>query len=224
MVAGVIDAMIVPTLNQVDGLMRLLASIDHWVGELVVVDNGSRWPRGDRLRMPVVPHAARQHLVEVPHNLGVAGSWNLGIKATPHAERWLVVNDDAWFPPGSLQRLDEQSSPLALTLSGASPEWSCFVLGAEVVKRVGLFDERFHPAYFEDNDFERRCLLAEVPVVRTGIEVGHDNSSTLASGVGRGDTYMENMELHHRKAMDGDTSWGWDLTRRRAQGWEPHAR
>lgn len=219
-----IDAVIVPTLNQTERLYRLLASIDAPVGDLVIIDNGLRWPRGDRLRVPVVPIAARQHVIELPANLGVAGSWNLGIKVTPHASRWLICNDDTVFGPGSLTCLDQQARRDAVTLSAAEPSWSCFVLGDQVVDRVGLFDERFHPAYFEDTDYARRCVMAGVDVVRVNAPVGHDNSSTLNSGVGRGDTYMDNLDLHHHKAESGDTSWGWELSRRRALGWEPHAR
>jgi GT2 family glycosyltransferase len=223
-VVGVIDAVIVPTLNQTDRLFRLLDSIDAPVGELVVIDNGLRWPRGHRLHLPVVRHAQHQTLVELPGNLGVAGAWNLGIKTTPWASRWLIVNDDAWFPEGALAELDRLSSSTAVTLSAATPPWSCFVLGCDAVAQVGLFDERFHPAYFEDTDYERRCHIAGIEVVSTAVDVHHDNSSTLASGVGRGDTYMDNLDLHHRKAIDSDTSWGWDLTRRRNLGWENDAR
>lgn len=218
-----IDVMIVPTLNQEQRLHRLLATIDHPIGELVVVDNGYRWPRGFRLPFPVVRHAVRQTLIELPANLGVAGAWNLGIKVTPHATRWLMVNDDAWFAPGSLGELDRVATPDVVTFAACQPAWSCFVLGADVVRKVGLFDERFHPAYFEDTDYARRCEAAGVTPRQTSIPVNHENSSTLATGIGRDDTFGENAAFHALKTETGDMTWGWDLDKRRTLGWEPHA-
>lgn len=219
-----IDAVIVPTLNQTDRLIRLLDSLDRPVGDVVIIDNGRRWPRGVALDGLHVRDCRSLSVVELPANLGVAGAWNLGIKCTPHADRWLIVNDDAWLPPGSLQELDSMSSRSTVTLSGSTPPWSCFVLGDEVVQRVGLFDERFHPAYFEDTDYERRCCDAGVDVVATRVVVNHDNSSTLASGVGKGETYLENASFHNVKTAAGDMSWGWELDRRRALGWDIDAR
>jgi GT2 family glycosyltransferase len=216
----VIEAVIVPTLNQTDKLCRLLDSIDRPVGDVVIIDNGVRWPRGSRLDVPRVRDCRSQTVIEIPHNLGVAGSWNLGIKVTPHADRWLIVNDDSWLEPGSLQVLDSESDRWSVTTAQIVPPWSCFVIGDDVVRRVGLFDERLYPAYFEDTDYARRCELAGVTVRPASAPVQHDNSSTLASGVGRGDTYMDNLDLHHRKATSDDLSWGWDLDRRRSLDWE----
>jgi GT2 family glycosyltransferase len=47
-----------------------------------------------------------------------------------------------------------------------------------VVGKVGLFDEGFYPAYFEDNDYQRRCERAGVQI-SYGPDVDHKNSSTL---------------------------------------------
>jgi hypothetical protein len=46
---------------------------------------------------------------------------------------------------------------------------------------VGLFDENFVPAYFEDNDFDYRCRLAEVPFTGLPAGMSHKISSTLRS-------------------------------------------
>lgn len=215
-----IDAVIIPTLNQTDRLCRLIESFDRPVGDVVIIDNGVRWPRGARLDIPRVRACRSQTVLEIPNNLGVAASWNLGIKVLPHADRWLIVNDDAWLHEGSLQVLDSESDRTSVTFADVNPSWSCFVLGDDVVRKVGLFDERLYPAYFEDTDYARRCDLAGVPVRTVYAPVSHDNSSTLASGVGRGDTYMDNLSLHHAKATTDDRSWGWDLDRRRALDWE----
>jgi hypothetical protein len=40
-----------------------------------------------------------------------------------------------------------------------APDYSCFAIGAEYVRRIGRFDENFDPCYFEDNDSHRRIRL-----------------------------------------------------------------
>lgn len=40
------------------------------------------------------------------------------------------------------------------------PNFSFFMITPETVQKVGMFDEDFFPAYFEDNDYHYRCKLA----------------------------------------------------------------
>jgi GT2 family glycosyltransferase len=215
----VISALVVPVLNRPDLLQRMLASIDHPVEHLAIIDNGHVLPPGKQ----VVENVQRTHVITMPWNLGVAGSWNLGIKSLPFAPWWLIVNSDAHFPPGSLARMEQAARPDALVMSAASPRWACFALGEDVVRRVGLFDEALHPAYFEDNDYTRRCEAAGVPIVHTGIPVHHDNSSTLAGGYQRANdrSFPANHAYYADKVARGDLSAGeWSLDRRRDLSWD----
>jgi GT2 family glycosyltransferase len=68
-----------------------------------------------------------------------------------------------------------------------------FLLKRFAFERVGRFDERFYPAYFEDNDYHRRMKLAgikEAFVEDTGYE--HVGSATLKS------FSPEETQEHHR--------------------------
>ena len=58
------------------------------------------------------------------------------------------------------------------------PDFSCFMIRTEAVKelaekehenekRPGLFDEKFFPAYFEDNDYHYRLQLAGLKAIKT---------------------------------------------------------
>lgn len=211
--------MIVPILTRPELLRRMLGSIDYPVKHLIIVDNGGCLPIGRQ----VVGNVQRTSMIHMPANLGVAGSWNLGIKAAPFAEWWLVVNFDAWFPAGSLARFDNKANRGALTLSGGSPPWCAFAIGDDVVSRVGLFDEALHPAYFEDNDYVRRCEAAGVAVVQSDIPVHHDNSSTLAAGYqARNDvTFQSNAAYYRDKVAREDFTAGeWSLARRRDLSWD----
>lgn len=211
-----IPALIVPVLTRYDLLDEMLTTLDHPVDHLIVIDNG------DELECVSPRHARRVTMLNVPANLGVAGSWNLGIKCAPFASWWLIANFDVTWPAGSLARFAEEASRDTLLLSGGAPPWCAFALGDNVVQRVGLFDERLHPAYFEDNDYERRVQSAGFTVEYSDIPVRHRNSSTLEAGFAglNSRTFADNAEFYGRKVAAADTTWGWDLERRRALTWD----
>jgi hypothetical protein len=167
-----IPMMVVPTLTRHDLLDRMLRSVDHHVGHLVVIDNSGRGivgGSGPWERMTVLP---------MPSNLGVAASWNLAVRMAHREPYVLVCSDDMWWPAGVLAEVSRIASEETLVLSGTWPHWQAFALGMGVVARVGLFDEGYYPAYFEDLEYLRRCEAAGIrPVMGPG--TGHENSSTL---------------------------------------------
>lgn len=215
--------MIVPLLTAPGLLQRMMSTIDYPVAELVIIDNGAGVKRGD-LETWRTPYVQRMHLLSMPSNLGVAGSWNLGIKATPHAPWWLVVNFDTQWPAGSLEAFADAADRHGLVLSGGAPVWCAFALGDSVVERVGLFDEALHPAYMEDLDFQRRVEHSGMKVTQTAIPVHHDNSSTIKEPKYRernDATFHDNLIYYRAKADREDYTAGeWSLARRRANSWD----
>ena len=214
-----IPAMIVPILTRPELLYAMIETIDVDVSDLVIIDNGADV---DKDRIPY-DHLERVHVLRMPYNFGVAGSWNLGIKSLPFAPWWLIANFDVTWPPGSLQQFVDMQHPNKLVLSGGGPVWCAFAIGEDVVDLVGLFDEGFHPGYFEDNDYQRRCDHHGIPVIYSGIPVQHQNSSTLKAGFDRlnGYTFAQNQMHLHDKAFNGDYSEGrWTLARRRRLSWD----
>lgn len=220
--AGSVPVLVVPILRGPELLYRMAASIDFPVRRLLVIDNGMCVDRVE-LRERSRSVVGSITVIPVPDNLGVAGSWNLGIKATALSDWWLIANFDVVFPAGSLQRFAETITDGTLLLSGASPVWSTFGLPATVVERVGLFDEQIHPAYYEDDDYMTRCRHHQVPVLYSDISVDHDNSSTLKYGFERRnqETFTENRRYVQRKhSMEDYTDGGYSLLRRRRLSWD----
>lgn len=207
------------TLKRFDLAERLIASIDYPVEHLVIVDNSGtgQWvaPKSDWVQK--VWH------IRVPFGLGLVGAWNLVIKATPYAPYWLLVNDDAWFEAGALQTVAEQVDTQALNFLDIVPPWSAVVFGEGMVDKVGLYDERFYPLYFDDNDLERRVRYHNVPINHIPAKVHHENSSTLNSGfqAANSRSFMANQNLFSQKEAEGDYSQGnWTLASRRANRWD----
>lgn len=88
----------------------------------------------------------------------------------------LIINDDSWLFPNTLDLLvSHMQQTQTLLVSGtnshkdefellnsgnkAGLDFSCFLIRSETFERCGKFDENFHPAYFEDNDYHYRMKL-----------------------------------------------------------------
>ena len=207
------------TYSKFDLADRLLASIDYPVEHLVIVDNSGR-----REYSPSKPEMVQNlWLIQVPFGLGYGGGLNLIVKSTPFAPYWVLVNDDSVFASGALAKIADQVDTEAINFLSIMPKWSGFVLGEGAVLKAGLFDERFHPIYFEDNDYERRLQQAGVKANFIYAELGHDNSSTLNSGFhSQNDlTFARNHKLFEQKVAEQDFSEGsWSLQIRRTNSWE----
>lgn len=207
------------TLTKFDMAQRLLNSIDHPVEHVVIVDNS-----GTKAFRPFINENVRNlwH-IQVPHGLGANGAWNLIIKSTPHAPYWVIPNDDSWFEPGALAEIAENADPEAFNFVDVTPKWSCVVPGEGAILKAGLWDEAFHPIYFDDDDYEWRMEKLGVKFNHISAKVNHDNSSTLHSGFQdrNNRTYTANHNLYSRKRFEGNLSEiGWKLKIRRENRWD----
>lgn len=170
-----IPVLIVPVLSGPDLLRRMLDSIDHPVGKVIVIDNGD----------VVDSQIGGRHLMPFPvrviapgHNLGVAASWNLGIKATPDAPWWCIVNHDIEFGPGDLARLDQEVNTGANAAYLLS-DFAAFGVTYHAIRSVGFFDEGIHPAYNEDVDWAHRAALAGAKLIKVPFTGTHTGSATI---------------------------------------------
>jgi GT2 family glycosyltransferase len=194
----------------------MLDSVDVSVDHLLVIDNGT----GSDLTFN--ENFKKVTVLNMPANLGVSGSWNLGIKSFPYAHRWFIASNDVVFEPGALEKLS-QARRDEITLTGDAPHWQAFALGDEAVGDIGLFDECLFPAYFEDNDYMRRAEFVGVNIRRLELKLRHDNSSTIKAGYQEKNakTYIKNEKHYQSKIESNDyTAGGWSLEIRRANGWE----
>lgn len=143
-----IPVLIIPVLNRYDLLDRLLESINYPIENILIVDNGGKYLLPEKFsHMPI-------KVLNMPSNLGVAASWNLGIKVYPHSPYWLFSAIDVTLLPDTLEKTAKECTKDNLTISNYG--FSYFAVGSEIVKKVGLFDENYYPAYYEDVDFEKR--------------------------------------------------------------------
>jgi len=135
------------TLSRFDLAQRLLESIDYPVQKLVIVDNSGRksWiPEPN-------DYVSELWTIRLPHGLGANGAWNLIIKTTPFAPYWVIPNDDSWFERGALETIANNVDPEKFNFVDVNPKWSCVVPGEGAILKAGLWDEVFHPIYYDDD-------------------------------------------------------------------------
>lgn len=214
----VLPNLIVPVLNRYDLLQRMLDTIDLKIAHLVLVDNSDDLTS---LRFP--DKIKNVHYIPLPANLGIAGSWNLGIKVLPHHDRWFFASNDIMFAPKDLEQLSLAKTD-ELTLTQTEPFFQAFAVGQEVVRHVGLFDESFHPAFGQDTDYLRRVQHLGLEVRQLPLAVTQDESSPLranqVTGGKAGKIYTDNVDYFQAKIKSNDYSPGhWSLTRRRRNEW-----
>jgi GT2 family glycosyltransferase len=165
----------IPTINRADLLNEALANYfeDFKNTEIVICDNG---------KQEIITREKNFVIYKPENNLGVSGSWNMimdyaeKVKAT-HV---LMLNDDIYLGKSE----DEINAIIRLWKPDflcTELNWCSFMLSVNAYLKVGRFDEKFFPAYFEDNDYFRRMLLAEVPMIFNGMlnPIIYRNSMTI---------------------------------------------
>lgn len=128
-------------------------------------------------------------------NIGVSAAWNEIINATVDFDYTVICNDDIVFSQYALRNLvrsyeDYPEDAIMVTASTvfdaegpryvAAPDYSCFAIRPYIYReKIGLFDENFTPAYFEDNDSHYRIKLAGYEAYRDHLSViTHKGSQT----------------------------------------------
>lgn len=213
----VIPVLIIPVLNRYDLLEKTLRSIDYPIENILIINNGTNKHFATGVK--------NVHILDMPSNQGIAGSWNLGIKCYPFVNYWLFGSADTHFMPGSLEKMHEHSGSDYLVKSDA--HYSCFSVGENIIKNVGLFDEYIYPSYYEDNDFDDRVIMAgyKENIIQPGIEVNDNGGSQTIKSDGQfasrnSFTFQRNGDYYREKVITGDyTCKGWDLSRRRENEW-----
>jgi len=216
-----IPVMILPTLTRHDLAVKMLASIDYPVGLLLIVNNH---PNANFEGTHFIPNCVADYRVlNMPANLGCAGSWNLGVKCSPFAHWWMIVSDDIEFQPGALEKFVGERSLNGLTISDEWPFYQLMGLSENAVAEVGLFDENLFPANFEDDDYERRCATAGIEVRQVAVAHSHVKQGTVHAtewAAENARTYKANEDYFARKLDRKDFSPGeWSLDIRRANHW-----
>jgi glycosyltransferase involved in cell wall biosynthesis len=153
----------IPTLNRFDLLINALSKYSHEFPntKIFVIDNGNQQ----------IESANKNIIIfKTEKNLGVAASWNkLAEEIFKEHEYALILNDDIILDAGEVMIAELLKTCLSdLIVCESEPGFtgfSSFVLPKKTYnKKIGVFDEKFYPAYYEDNDYLYRLKLANANV------------------------------------------------------------
>jgi GT2 family glycosyltransferase len=142
-------------------------------------------------------------IVEMNDRNVLARAWNKGIRrAFQEGARYVVVaNLDLVFHPNCLDNLvvcaeenpaallwcaSRWSDPTTFARARIEPrvvsevDWSCYMLDRRLFEMVGEFDERFEPAYLEDEDMVYRLgLIGGQSLVSRAALMLHQEAGTI---------------------------------------------
>lgn len=164
----------IPTLNRYDLLKQCVKHIA--IGtvrpkKILIIDNGGNCPTDE-----INERWAGVEFIFPEKNLGVAASWNVLCKLADPLPI-VLINDDVMVGEQTLEALMRSESPIA---SACPSSFSCIKIRQDVLKKIGLFDETFYPAYMEDNDMSWRMRLEGYQIEGVGRHgLVHYSSSTI---------------------------------------------
>jgi len=184
----------------------------------VVVDNNSS--DGTLAFLDSLGERPNFHIIKNLGNRGVAKAWNqiIGVCMADREFRYVwIINNDLILNEKSLDPLVDfvEAHPEFMLVSGVntrdfkveegrvsedSIDFAAFLLARGCIEKVGLFDENFVLAYFEDNDYHER-------VKRAGVKNGrlwfapfyHVGSRTITEGGIRHAPYFEQNKAYFKK-------------------------
>jgi GT2 family glycosyltransferase len=178
----------IPTLNRYDLLDKCIKSI--WNGSLVpnliiIVDNGNGYET----------KYSNVQVNRPDRNLGVAASWNF-LHAISQSHTLIISNDDIIFGNDSLKVILDTDGELVVPNGDIG--WACFKQSHDLWRKIGPYDEKFWPAYFEDNDYRYRMKLKGISVTHANhYGIYHLTGSTSKNK--KKELWQENKEYYIKK-------------------------
>lgn len=204
----------IPTLKSFDLCGKSIDAVMHGSrkpDKIYVMDNSGISAAKDYLHtMGYTSTYPNLEIITAYYNLGVAGSWNEFMRINERmGGDCIIANDDIEVHHFTIEAIVERSKQdfdqIFFAGSGASGNaFSLFILTQLGYKLIGPFDERFYPAYFEDNDYARRMSIAGYNII-TVQEATYDHvgSSTLKAYT------PEERDAHHRAFRKNASYYEW---------------
>jgi GT2 family glycosyltransferase len=183
---------IIPAINCLDYSKKTINSIktkhDY---EIIFIDNGSTDGTKDWLNSRPDIIAYKNPLIS-----SLAGLWNLGIKRAINdgCSLFLVLNNDIILAKNTIDNMVKKiETGKYIMVTGVNdqsvenpddmmdvekeydenepdnehPDFSCYMINKAFIEKVGLFDENYRVAYFEDNDTHAKIALSGEKAVST---------------------------------------------------------
>ena len=211
------------TENCINSLVKQNLPFEDCQLDFIIVDNGSKDETKEKIE-EFIRQGLGFQLIRNEENIGVANSWNLGIKKAleDEADYILVINNDTVFQENCLKNLIDRFKKGDLIM--ISPinqpvelfdknnlcvdeinecDYSAFMIDKRLFELVGEFDEGFEKAYFEDNSMQRRINLSNLKSIKYPMAIyshfGSRTQNQKPEGIVSHDLFRKNREYYIRK-------------------------
>ncbi len=171
----------------------------------------------DDVILDFVQRHAHSHIYNYRTNRGLSRSWNEGINQAylGNADVAIILNDDMLPGPGDVQRvaqaaMDHPEAGIVKCMGvdmrhggRANMEFGLTAITKRGWEVVGAFDENIWPIYWEDIDWDRRRMLAGLPVhvveETTAVHAGSKTSVTVPGLLQQTDAWFAANEAYYRR-------------------------
>lgn len=179
----------IPTYSQFDACRKAVETIidtSTLVPDMfLIVDNSETGAAADALTDLAQKYIDRVSILIRRENI-LSGAWNdiMHVAKDLNFEYVIIANDDVTPHTQSIHALVDaaEKDPSIAMWNGSGHSgnsYSFFLLQQWAYDRIGPFDENFKPAYFEDNDYDRRKdLLGLIRETLTDCTFDHVGSAT----------------------------------------------
>lgn len=193
----------IPTISQFDYLQDNLDAINKYLPDIqVYIYNNSIYNIITKIRT-----YGNTKIMGTGTNIGVSAAWNImltDMRANGY-EYGLILNDDIVLSNNIIHISDyiSQKPKFARIIN----DWSVFLISLDTFNDIGLFDENFYPAYFEDSDYNYRLKLAgiETQFPKILIPQTYRTSSSITANRELNTRFLENRKYYIEK-------WGGEPT------------
>lgn len=189
----------------------------------IIVDNGSS--DATLHVLDDLSHFTNQIHIRNRDNRGVSAGWNQIIRRAmhdPECKYIYIVNNDLVLDVSSVDKLLEflEAHPKFIAVSSIEKNrfkpipdhvdekalsFVACMFTTKCIGLIGLFDEQYYPAYFEDNDYMERIKREAWPqgyktgVVHDSTVVHHGSRTIQEGGVILGSAFQANRERFRKK-------------------------
>jgi glycosyltransferase involved in cell wall biosynthesis len=161
---------VLPIINNEHLVDRCIKSIPD-KKKLLIIDNSP-----NRFGRKYIETGAE--ILYYPQNIGVSAAWNIGLKRD---HEYTVLLSASMMLYGDIEQWLVKANDWGVY---SYHGWHLVGIRKATVSSVGYFDEKFYPAYYEDNDYHYRMKLKGIEFDRVLIDAtSAGNAMSMHAGV-----------------------------------------
>ena len=152
-------ALFVPVYSNIDGIRNLYNCIDYEVDLVHIISK-------PKIQLDYNSHVKELKITEYSYKFkSLAQIWNYFIESYD-IDDYIIMNDDITFGPGYLENYFKtiKENPNTYRIQSDYPH-TCFSTSKYVIDKVGLYDENYIGAYYEDTDYHKRCIESNIKII-----------------------------------------------------------